>query len=163
MIKTALQRRKAKTIATLLNQYSWSVLYAEIRPMATRSLTLKALQTALKLGHTITMDCSEAVTLIFRLAGFKDPNGLGYDGQGYTGTLLHLPHFTDYKQAHVGTLIVFEEGPGPAHVVMVVKPNGTNPMVYTHGSHARSAIWDLNTERAYHPGQKVTLCAVAGL
>lgn len=163
MIKTAAQRRKAKTIMALLNQYSWSVEYAEVRPMATRSLTLKALQTLLKLGKTITCDCSEAITLICRLSGFTDPNRESYNGYGNTTSLLNLPHFTDYKEVHVGTIIVFPEGPGPAHAVMVYEPNGTNPLVYTHGSHARSAIWSLETEKSYHLGQQVILCAVAGL
>lgn len=163
MIKTALQRRKAKTIMKLLNLYAWSVDYAEIRPMATRHLTLAALLTLLKLGKTITMDCSEAVYLILRLAGFTLPYSVIQLGEGNTTTLLTLPHFTDWKEVHVCTVIVFPEGPGPAHAVMVYEPNGTNPLVYTHGSHARSAIWSLETEKTYHPGQEPVLCAVAGL
>lgn len=163
MIKTAWQRQRAKMIANLLNLYAWSVLYAEVRPMQTRSLTMAALRKLLKLGHTITMDCSEAVTLIFRLAGFADPNGLHYSGDGNTGTMLaHLRHFTDWGEAHTGTLIVFGAGTGD-HVVMVIKPNGNNPTVYTHGMHARSAIWTLNEERAYHVGQPETLLAVDNL
>lgn len=162
-VKTGPQRQRAKTIAQLLNRYAWQCLYAQVRPMQTRSLTLKSLTSLLENGKDIEMDCSEAVTLIFRLAGFQDPNGLGYNGQGYTGTMLqHLPHFTDWAQVHVGTLIVFGAGTG-THVVMVVKPNGQNPLVYSHGSHARGAIWDLNTERQYHQGEPITLLAVAGL
>ena len=34
------------------------------------------------------LDCSSAVTTIFEAAGFGDPNGRHYDGQGYTGTLV---------------------------------------------------------------------------
>lgn len=34
------------------------------------------------------MDCSEFVTLCYKEAGAPDPNGLKYNGQGYTGTLM---------------------------------------------------------------------------
>lgn len=163
MIKTALQRRRARTIAQLLNLHAWQLLWAEVRPMQTRSLTLAALKKLLGLGKDLTMDCSESVTLIFRLAGFGDPNGLGYNGQGFTGTMLeHLPTFTDWSQVHVGTLIVFGEGNG-THVVMVVKPNGTNPLVFSHGSHARAAIWSMDVERQYHQGEIERLLAVSAL
>jgi hypothetical protein len=33
------------------------------------------------------LDCSSTCTLIFKAAGAPDPNGRGYDGYGYTGTL----------------------------------------------------------------------------
>jgi hypothetical protein len=163
MIKTALQRRRARTIALLLNLHAWQMLYAGIRPMATRFLTLPQLKTLLKAGLTITLDCSEAITLIFRLAGFQDPNGCGYNGTGYTGTMLeHLRHFSDWSQVHVGTIIVIGGGTGE-HAVMVTKPNGDNPMVFTHGSHAKAAIWDFKTEMTYHVGQPYTLLAVDNL
>jgi hypothetical protein len=163
MIRTALQRRRARTIAQLLNLYAWAVLYLEKRPMVTRFLTLPQLEAALKAGHTITMDCSEAVTLIFRLAGFKDPNGKGYNGEGYTGDMLdHLRHFDNWSKVHVGTLIVIGGGTGE-HVVMVTHPNGDNPEVFSHGSHAHLAIWGFRTEMTYHPGQPYTLLAVDNL
>jgi hypothetical protein len=163
MVKTALQRRRAKALMKLLNLYAWSVLYAQIRPMQTASLTLKALRKLLKLGHTITMDCSEAVYLILRLAGFNVRKAGYIAGTGYTGTLLaFLRHFTDWNQVHVGTIIVIGYGTGD-HAVMVYKPNGDNPLVYTHGSHARSAIWSFQEEMTYHPGQPYTLLAVDNL
>lgn len=163
MIKTALQRRKAKTIMAMLNRYAWSVEYAQIRPMQTASLTLKALQTLLKLGKTITMDCSEAVYLILRLAGFNVQKAGYIAGTGYTGTLLaKLRHFDDWAQVHVGTVIVIGHGTGD-HAVMVYEPDGDNPWVYSHGSHARSAIWRWSTEMTYHVGQPYQLLAVDNL
>ena len=51
-------------------------------------------------------------------AGLPDPNGLHFDGQGYTGTLLshclHIP-FVDVRP---GCLVVF--GPYPGHHVILV-------------------------------------------
>lgn len=160
---TERQRDKMVWIAQYLNAHAELCHYAEIRPMTTRGLTLGSMEEAFKRGVHITMDCSESVTLICRLAGLQDPNGEGYDGYGYTGTMLaHLKHFTDWNEVHKGTLIVFGAGTG-THVVMVVQPNGENPLVYSHGSYASHAIWDLNTERTYHEGEPLTLLAIEDL
>lgn len=157
------QRNHMVTLATILNRYAPDVDYEQIRPMRTRSLPEYELINHLEHEIPVTMDCSESVTLICRLSGLKDPNGLNYDGYGYTGTMLdHLPHFTDWGEVHRGTLIVFGGGTGE-HVVMVTAPNGENPEVYSHGSHANHAIWDLNTERKYHQGQEIRLLAIAEL
>ena len=160
---TPTQRRHLARLAEYLNHKAEQVLYAEVRPMSTTHLTESQLHDRLDSGRTITTDCSETVTLMFRLAGLRDPNGLRYDGEGYTGTMLaHLEHFTRWDEVHAGTLIVFGHYPG-THVVMVTHPDGDNPIIYSHGSHARSAIWDLATERKYHEGQPITLLAIADL
>ena len=163
MSVTPTQRRHIVRLCLLLNKYAPLVNYAEVRPMSTAHLTESQLRLRFEAGRTITTDCSETVTLVCRLAGLKDPNGLAYDGEGYTGTMLdHLEHFTNFDEAHPGTLIVFGDFPG-THVVIVVRPNGTNPSIYSHGSHASSAIWDLDTERTYHAGQPMTLLAIEDL
>lgn len=161
---TATQRRHEVTIAKLLNRYAEQVLWAEVRPMSTRFMTLAELMLRLEAGRQITMDCDESCTLIARLASLKDPNGQNYDGEGSTGALLtHLPHFSDWSKVHPGTLIVLGAYPG-IHAVMVLSPAGRNPIVYSHGSHARAAIWDLATELTYHPpGILVTLLEIADL
>lgn len=160
---TQTQRNHMVRLAQLLNQYAPDVDYEQVRPMRTRDLTQTRLTVDLEHNVPVTMDCSESVTLICRLAGLKDPNGLGYDGYGYTGTLLdHLPHFTNYQELHKGSLIVYGDGTG-THVVMVVTPNGENPEVYSHGSHANHAIWDLATENTYHPDEPRTLLAIEDL
>ncbi len=66
----------------------WCVLnrsrihYSEVRPIPVD----------LSFGELpFTTDCSGFVTMLARWAGLPDPNGLGYSGSGYTGTLLtHL-------------------------------------------------------------------------
>jgi hypothetical protein len=52
--------------------------YAEVRPMP-RSLFIQ--------GHVRT-DCSGFATLVYKAAGAPDPNGFGYNGSGFTGTLM---------------------------------------------------------------------------
>lgn len=41
----------------------------------------------LKGSEKVEVDCSAFVTLVYKLAGAPDPNGAGYDGSGFTGTL----------------------------------------------------------------------------
>ena len=59
---------------------SW-LRYGQVRPMPTGLRTVEALR-----GGRI--DCSAFATLVFKEAGAPDPNGRGYDGYGYTGTLI---------------------------------------------------------------------------
>src|SRR5690348_13759387 len=95
MRTTQTERNHLARIARMLNEYARQVYWAEVRPMSTARLTESQLDQRLRGGGRITMDCSESITLMFRLAGLRDPNGLEYDGEGWTGTMLtHLPHFT---------------------------------------------------------------------
>jgi cell wall-associated NlpC family hydrolase len=91
--------------------------YAEIRPMPlTRALPL-------------TTDCSGFVTLCYYLAGAPDPNGLGYSGYGWTGTLLdHLP---ETQRPRAGDIVVFGAYPG-RHCAVVLRP-GADPLLASHG------------------------------
>lgn len=52
-------------------------IYAQVRPMPT-SLRVREARDR--------VDCSTFVTLCYKAAGAIDPNGLGYNGQGYTGS-----------------------------------------------------------------------------
>lgn len=114
------------------------VHYAEVRPMVTRFIhTTAQLRAQVNKPAGVTMDCSESVTLLCKLAGMLDPNGRGYDGTGNTATMLAtLPHYTNPAAADVGALCVFLSSPSDRegqHVAMVRQP-GADPMLWTHGS-----------------------------
>src|SRR5215472_9816564 len=95
--------------------------------------TLAELHSLLNRPAGLTMDCSQAVTLLCHLAGLADPNGLGYKRDGYTGTLLaHLPHYYAARNAGVGALVVY--GPGTGHHVSMVHEPGSDPWLFSHGS-----------------------------
>jgi hypothetical protein len=69
----------------------------------------------------LTTDCSGFVTLCYFLAGAADPNGLGYDGEGWTGTLLrHLP---EAPRLRPGDIVVWGAYPG-RHCALVLEPGG---------------------------------------
>lgn len=131
---TAAQRKELGRLMDMLVAHEPTVHYAQARPMKTSSIR-NAAQLEKALPHGVTMDCSESVTLLCRLAGLHDPNGLQYDGSGYTGTLLgHLPHYHDPSRARVGALVVFGAGNGE-HVCMV-RHAGKDPILFSHGAEA---------------------------
>ena len=82
------------------------------------------------------LDCSEFVTICHYAGGAPDPNGRGYDGQGYTGTLKqHGTRVSGITSLKPGDLIFYGSSrakPGfnagdPTHVGMYVgKRNGVH-------------------------------------
>ncbi len=77
----------------------------------------------------LTTDCSGFVTLCYYLAGAPDPNGLGYSGAGWTGTMLrHLVPTASLRPADV---VVWGEYPGH-HCALVLEPGG-DPLLCSHG------------------------------
>ena len=96
-----------------------SIHYRESRPMP------------LTAGLPMTTDCSGFVTLCYKLAGAPDPNGLGYNGSGYTGTLLSHGQHIPLAFVQPGDVIVY--GPGTGwHTALVVK-GGPDPLTVSHG------------------------------
>ena len=116
--------------------------YAEVRPMPLR----RALPLA--------TDCSGFATLCYFLAGAPDPNGLGYIGQGYTGSLLrHLPHIAP-ADAKEGDIVVWGRYPG-RHCAVMVEP-GDDPLLVSHGSERGPLEILLSAEQRVHDGQPAT-------
>lgn len=120
-------RRRLTTRQRIVKWARWGVNnqslihYGQIRPYPK------------KLHLPMTTDCSGFVTLCYKMAGAPDPNGMHYDGAGFTGTLLsHAKHITtDLSKAKPGDLIVI--GPGVGVHVMVVVEAGPNPLCVSHG------------------------------
>jgi hypothetical protein len=97
----------------------------------------------------VTTDCSGLVTLCYCWAGAPDPNGLGYDGQGYTGTI--LSHCEEViRQPQLADLVVF--GPGSGEHVAIVVQVGDPIVLVSHGGPAGVAPHriTLKDEAAHH-------------
>jgi hypothetical protein len=130
--------------------------YAEIRPIP--------IHLPRRTSSKITTDCSGFVTLMAKWAGLPDPNGLGYNGEGYTGSLLHHLSHIPFHETWRGDLCVYGTGTG-THVVALSMGGvrEANPIVYSHGQQGGPFALTLNAESAYHSGQPRTyLRIVAG-
>jgi len=130
----------------------------------TFALTWTQAQHRLANGGRLMFDCSGCVTCIYKWAGLKDPNGLSYKHEGYTGTMLaHLPHYQDAKRCRVGALAVFGPGTGE-HVAMVYERDATdgNPLLFSHGARGLTGPIRLSRERRFHD-PPVTLLNVSAL
>jgi hypothetical protein len=94
-------------------------------------------------------DCAGFATLCYAWSGADDPNGLGYSGQGYTGTLLQ--HMNHIPQAAVqpGDLVVW--GPAPGHHVALVLAIGADPLLASHGQEKGPIAIRVSVESKYQP------------
>lgn len=113
-----------------------SIHYAQIRPMPS----------AWRLPFTT--DCSGFVTLCYRLAGAKDPNGLSYNGEGYTGTLLDHGESIPLWQAKPGDLVIWGSFPGHHVAVIVDFSNPSDPQLVSHGNESGPNYISLAVETA---------------
>jgi hypothetical protein len=95
-------------------------------------------------------DCSGFVTLCYKWAGARDPNGNGYNGAGYTGTLenhmRHIPH----AQIHPGDLCLWKG----RHVSLVIAA-GPDPVLASHGEESGPYAIRLSAQRKGFPGAQL--------
>ena len=134
-------RQKIVTAARWGLDHEPQIHYGEIRPIPLgRALPL-------------TTDCSGFVTVCYFLAGAPDPNGLGYCGEGWTGTLLrHLEH-VPHADVRRGDLVVWGGYPG-RHVAIVLEL-GEDPLLCSHGHERGPIAIRFSDESRYQP-ERVT-------
>lgn len=115
---------RAKLAAVALRGYAerWRYTYAQTRPYS------KAFFTG---GRYY--DCSSFITMCYYVAGLPDPNGMGFNGYGYTGTQWNRGSYTTSPKA--GDLAFYGNmGNGiPSHVAIHISPYevvsfGSNPV-----------------------------------
>src|SRR6185312_10356745 len=94
----------AKKALSEKSKYQW----AEVRPMPS----------SLFGASPRIMDCSAFSTLSYKAAEEPDPNGLNYDGAGYTGTL--WAHGTETTKPEPGDLCFYGSAPVPEHVTVYI-------------------------------------------
>src|ERR1051325_2395486 len=132
--------------------HRYSTAYSQARPFP----IIKPPQVASRL------DCSGFATLCWYASGGPDPNGRGYDGQGYTGTLKnHGTRVYSVEELRPLDLIFYGFSAGkpgfnpgdPPHAAVyggnpMVVSNGSYPMRYTVYNYRR----DINHYRHYEVG-----------
>lgn len=100
----------------------------------------------------IKTDCSGFVTIAYKAAGAPDPNGYGYTGAGYTGSLLaHMRRLPSIDKAKAGDVIVYGDKPGH-HAVIVIEP-GPDPLVASHGTERGPFLLKHSLEAKYQKGR----------
>jgi hypothetical protein len=99
----------------------------------------------------LAIDCSGFVTLCYQWAGAPDPNGLGYTGGGFTGTILQHGRRIGRAAAQPGDLVVWGDGDG-RHVALVLEP-GADPVLASHGSDGGPKRVPFSAQNAWHQQQ----------
>jgi hypothetical protein len=89
----------------------------------------------------LAVDCSGFVTLCYSWTAdpkAPDPNGRGYDGIGYTGTIFANCVLISLAEARPGDLVLFGPYSGE-HVALLTEVRG-DPMLASHGAHGPRLI-----------------------
>jgi hypothetical protein len=112
-------REKIVTAARWGIEHEPEIHYGEIRPIP------------LERRLPLTTDCSGFVTLCYHLAGAPDPNGNGYSGYGWTGTLLRHLRAIGAVDVRKGDIVVWGAYPG-RHCAIVLEADD-DPLLCSHG------------------------------
>jgi hypothetical protein len=103
-------------------------------------------------------DCSGFSTLCYAWAGAPDPNGLAFNGQGYTGTMLRHMQRIPAAAVQPGDLVVW--GPAPGHHVALVLEAGADPLLCSHGQEKGPFAIRFSEETKYQPQPAVWLACL---
>jgi hypothetical protein len=141
-------REKIVTAARWGIGHEPEIHYGEIRPIP------------LERRLPLTTDCSGFVTLCYFLAGAPDPNGNGYSGYGWTGTLLR--HLTPIGPVGVrrGDIVVWGSYPG-RHCAIVLEADD-DPLLCSHGMERGPIAIRFSAECRYQPPEVAWLSGLSG-
>ncbi|MEU1162149.1 hypothetical protein ABZ372_16025 [Streptomyces sp. NPDC005921] len=116
-MSTTAQATTAQVRQAMVSNCLWGVQHEpDIHYLETRPMPI-----GIAVHHLpFTTDCSGFATLMAKWSGAGDPNGSGFDGQGFTGTMLdHCEHITA-AETQPGDFVVFGPG-GGEHVVILIE------------------------------------------
>jgi hypothetical protein len=88
-------------------------------------------------------DCSSGVTDLYCWAGAPDPNKLGYDGEGYTGTLMKAGKRISARAARPSDIVIY--GPGLGWHAALVVVAGADPIVWSMGEQGDPRLYPSST------------------
>jgi hypothetical protein len=104
-----------------------AIHYLQERPFSPRVVADRTLP--------IHADCSATTTQLYYAAGSPVPKPPLFNGIGYTGTLRSYMPRKPIAKLLPGDLIIYGTGVGK-HVVVVLEPHPTDPLVFSHGQEA---------------------------
>lgn len=130
-------QRKLVSCALFLISNAWRIHYSqEIEgPHRRMSIVRDKMKIPFDM-HEMWEDCSGGVTGLYWNVGLPDPNGRGYDGYGYTGTLVtHGQHVSLSPGAwKIGDLLIYGPSLSDTHHVTMLISNGGS--CFSHGQEA---------------------------
>jgi hypothetical protein len=143
--------QKINSAAMVAYNFRWKIHYTQgpARMYLTRHSIIPA-----RLGAqpSIWEDCSSFATWLYWQAGLPDPNGLRYNGQGYTGTQANHGRRVWSDNAPAGALSFYGGGAPYSHVVIRINSN----KIISHGNENGPSIYsspyyrrDLRQTRVY--------------
>lgn len=94
------------------------------------TIVRERLRPPLAAKKNIYEDCSSFATGCYWVADAADPNGRGYDGFGFTGTLCVRGHPVSLREAKPADLVFYGGGAPWGHVAIYIG----NGLVISHGS-----------------------------
>jgi hypothetical protein len=152
---TNVQRAELVANAEWLIGQNKHIGYGQTRPMPYLRTKAELVKMFSK-GETINPDCSGSIVLLYYMTGgLIDPTGWKFTGYGNSSSMLsELKHYTDPRAAHLVALVVFGADLPLAqqHVAMVIKRNGADPELFSHGSAAGPIAITLQAEQQAHKG-----------
>lgn len=152
------KRRIAVGVMDILVARTAKVHYKQFRPMATKDLdSIPRLLALLNSVEGIRTDCSETVTLILHLSGFKDPNGQGFSGIGNTVMMRdYLKHFSSAQDANPCSIVVLNADMAitEQHVCVCRTADHVSgdPLLFSHGSEADPVFVNFKRIKPGFPG-----------
>ncbi|KPI14958.1 hypothetical protein OK074_8545 [Actinobacteria bacterium OK074] len=159
-MSTTAQQTTALVRQEMVNNCLWGVQHdPDIHYSQTRPMPINVAKYHLPLST----DCSGFATIMAKWSGAGDPNGSGFNGYGYTGTMLdHCEHISAAATLP-GDLVVFGAHPG-THVVVLLESaaKGLGAMCVSHGQEADPIRVPLSDEVSSHPGEPLTYLRLPG-
>lgn len=101
-------------------------------------------------------DCSEFVTTIYHWAKAPDPNGFGYNGYGFTGSMLDHGVSIPLAQVKAGDVVIWGYAPGHHTAVFVEAGVHGDPLIVSHGSERGPLELRLSAENLAQRGRTMT-------
>jgi hypothetical protein len=137
-VTTPAERRRATLLSAAMVLYNRRSIVHYTQGPARMWIVRNRLRTVARLAAMPYdyEDCSSSVTGLYYVAGLSDPNGLGYAGYGFTGTLAEHGYAIPAATAKVGALYFYGSGFPYHHVTMNVAPG----RAFSHGSESGPSI-----------------------
>jgi hypothetical protein len=87
-------------------------------------------------------DCSGAATDVYEWGGGPDPNGLNFNGAGYTGTIARHGKYVPLSEAGQADTVLYGQKWPYEHVVLLLQKGSRK--VWSHGSEGGPYILDID-------------------